>query len=150
MVLFQRTHFLNKHKLITAIPYPDVTVAKFVARNQWFVAGDKDGYIHVYCYKAMQQLAHFKAHLHIGDLAVHPTEPYVLSASFYEGNVKLWDWEKGWKCTRIFEFADFDHVYGVTFLNIKDTDTFAVHGDSEIKVVYPTDQYLSQSGSIVY
>ena len=126
--------------------------AKFIARKQWLVAADWDGYIHVYCYKAMQRLAHFKAHrsLHIQDLAVHPTEPYVLSASLDEGNVKLGDWEKGWECTRIFKFVDFDPVYGVTFLNIKDTDTFAVHGDSEIKVVYPTDQYLSQSGSIVY
>ena len=125
-----------------------MTAAKFIARVQWFVAGDQGGYIHVYCYKGMQRLAHFKAHrsLHITGLGSSSTEPYVLSASLDEGNVKLWDWE----CTRIFEFADFDHVYGVTFLNIKDTDTFAVHGDSEIKVVYPTDQYLSQSGSIVY
>jgi len=111
-----------------------VTAAKFIARKQWFVAGDQGGYIHVYCYKAMQRLAHFKAHrsLHITGLGSSSTEPYVLSASLDEGNVKLWDWEKGWECTRIFEFADFDYVYGVTFLNIKDTDTFAVHGDSEI------------------
>jgi len=131
-----------------------VTAAKFIARKQWFVAGDQGGYIHVYCYKAMQRLAHFKAHrsLHIQDLAVHPTEPYVLSASLDEGNVKLWDWEKGWECTRIFEFSDFDRVYGATFLNIKDTDTFAVHGDSEIikvSVLYHFFiQNFSQSGNI--
>ena len=110
-----------------------VIEAKFIARKQWLVAGDWDGYIHVYCYKAMQQLAHFKAHLHIGDLAVQPTEPYVLSASLDEGNVKLWDWEKGWECTRIFEFVDFYRVYQVT-LNMTDTDTFAVRGNAGIKV----------------
>ena len=113
-----------------------MTVAKFVARNQWFVAGDKNGYIHVYCYKAMHRLAHFDAHrsLHIQDLAVHPTEPYVLSASFDVGKVKLWDWEKDWECTRIFEFVGFDQIYRINFLNIKDTDTFAVRGDAGIKV----------------
>ncbi|XP_066339839.1 uncharacterized protein [Miscanthus floridulus] len=111
----------------------DVTVAKLIARKQWFVAGDVAGYIHVYRYRAMQQLTYFQAHVdEITDLAVHPTEPYVLSASFDEGNVKLWDWEKGWECTRIFKFVDFRNVYGVTFLNIKETDTFAVRGDGGI------------------
>ncbi|XP_066339723.1 uncharacterized protein [Miscanthus floridulus] len=123
-----------KLDLSNKLPPIGVIEAKIIARKQWLVAGDWDGYIHVYCYKAMQQLAHFKAHLHIQDLAVHPTEPYVLSACVDKGNVKLWDWEKGWECTRIFEFADFDHVYGLTFLNIKDTDTFAVRGDAGIKV----------------
>ncbi|XP_066339684.1 uncharacterized protein [Miscanthus floridulus] len=118
-------------------PIKGVIEAKFIARKQWLVAVDWDGYIHVYCYKAMQQLAHFKAHrllpLHLQSwaLAVHPTEPYVMSFSLFESNVKLWNWEKGWECTRIFEFVD--KVYGVT-LNVTDTDTFAVHGDAGIKV----------------
>ena len=133
-----------------------MTAAKFIARKQWFVAGDQGGYIHVYCYKAMQRLAHFKAHrsLHIQDLAVHPTEPYVLSASLDEGNVKLWDWEKGWECTRIFKFVDFRNVCGVTFLNIKETDTFAVRGGGgiiKVSVLYHYFiQNFSQSGNIAF
>jgi len=132
-----------------------VTAAKFIARKQWFVAGDEDGYIHVYCYRAMQQLTYFQADVHgITDLEVHPTESYVLSASLSEGNVKLWDWEKGWECTRIFKFDDFEYVYGVTFLNIKETDTFAVRGDGgiiKVSVLYHYFiQNFSQSGNIAF
>ncbi len=35
-------------------------------------------------------------------LAVHPTMPYLLSSSD-DMLIKLWDWEKGWMCTQIFE-----------------------------------------------
>lgn len=147
--------FQNKHKLTTAILYADVTVAKFIARNQWFVTGYMDGYMDVYCYKTMQRLKQFKAHQSkLVDLAVHPTEPYVMSASLYEGNVKLWDWERGWECTRVFEFIDPDHVFQVTFLNIKYTNAFAVHGDTGmIKVQSCTIffiQNFSQSGNIAF
>jgi coatomer subunit beta' len=129
-------------------------MAKFVARKKWFVVGDWDCCIHVHCYKEMQRLAHFHAHgQQIVDLAVHPTEPYVMSASLFEGNVKLWDWEKGWECTRIFEFADFYDIDTVTFLNRKDTDTFAVCGNAGIKVsvlYHFFIQNFSQSGNIAF
>ena len=132
-----------------------MTVAKLIARKQWFVVGDTAGYIHVYRYRAMQQLTYFQAHVDdISYLAVHPTEPYVLSASWSEGNVKLWDWEKGWECTRIFKFVDFRNVCGVTFLNIKETDTFAVRGDGgiiKVSVLYHYFiQNFSQSGNIAF
>jgi coatomer subunit beta' len=129
-------------------------MAKFVARKKWFVAGDRDGCIHVHCYKEMQRLTHLHAHqLQIVDLAVHPTEPYVMSASSFEGNVKLWDWEKGWECTRIFKFADFYEVHQVTFLNRKDSDTFAVFGYEGIKVsvlYHFFIQNFSQSSNIAF
>ena len=35
-------------------------------------------------------------------IAVHPTMPYLLSSSD-DMLIKLWDWEKGWACTQIFE-----------------------------------------------
>lgn len=100
------------------------------------MAGYTDGYIDVYCCETKRRLKHFEAHQagHIKDLAIHPTDPYVMSASFYEGNVKLWDWEKGWKCTRIFEIVDFHMVYQVR-LNLMDTNTFAVRGDAGTKVL---------------
>ncbi len=33
---------------------------------------------------------------------MHPTLPYLLSSSD-DMLIKLWDWEKGWICTQIFE-----------------------------------------------
>ena len=35
-------------------------------------------------------------------IAVHPSLPYILSSSD-DMLIKLWDWEKGWICTQIFE-----------------------------------------------
>ncbi|KAF5941961.1 hypothetical protein HYC85_019603, partial [Camellia sinensis] len=55
-------------------------------------------------------------------VVVHPTLPYVLSSSD-DMLVKLWDWEKGWVCTQIFE-GHSHYVMQVTF-NLKDTNTFA-------------------------
>ncbi|GMY07440.1 coatomer subunit beta'-2 [Fagus crenata] len=55
-------------------------------------------------------------------VAVHPTLPYVLSSSD-DMLIKLWDWEKGWVCTQIFE-GHSHYVMQVTF-NPKDTNTFA-------------------------
>ncbi|KAL6868104.1 hypothetical protein ACP4OV_014949 [Aristida adscensionis] len=110
-----------------------VSIAKFIPRKQWIVTGDLDGYMHVCCYKTMQRLKRFKAHGDdIRDLAVHPTEPYVVSIS-YDG-ARLWDWEKDWECTRTFNFADFGGVvYEATF-NPNDKNTFAVRQDAGIKI----------------
>ena len=33
---------------------------------------------------------------------MHPSLPYILSSSD-DMLIKLWDWEKGWICTQIFE-----------------------------------------------
>ncbi|XP_020582433.1 coatomer subunit beta'-1-like isoform X1 [Phalaenopsis equestris] len=47
--------------------------------------------------------------------------------------IKLWDWEKGWLCTRIFE-GHTHYVMQIAF-NLKDTNTFAsVFLDCKIKV----------------
>jgi coatomer subunit beta' len=65
-------------------------------------------------------------------VAVHPTLPYVLSSSD-DMLIKLWDWEKGWVCTQIFE-GHSHYVMQVTF-NPKDTNTFASASlDRTIKV----------------
>ncbi|RVW41408.1 Coatomer subunit beta'-1 [Vitis vinifera] len=50
----------------------------------------------------MEKIAEFEAHTDfIRSVAVHPTLPYVLSASD-DMLIKLWDWEKGWQCTQTF------------------------------------------------
>lgn len=69
---------------------------------------------------------------HITPLAVHPTQPYVLSSS-NDQLIKLWDWQNGWKCTKKFE-GHKDIVWQVMF-NPKDINTFAsVSDDRYVKV----------------
>jgi coatomer subunit beta' len=110
-----------------------VRSAKFVARKQWVVAGADDMFIRVYNYNTMDKVKVFEAHTdYIRCVAVHPTLPYVLSSSD-DMLIKLWDWEKGWICTQIFE-GHSHYVMQVTF-NPKDTNTFASASlDRTIKV----------------
>jgi len=116
---------------VTELP---VRSAKFVARKQWVVAGADDMYIRVYNYNTMDKVKVFEAHSdYIRCVAVHPTLPYVLSSSD-DMLIKLWDWEKGWACTQIFE-GHSHYVMQVTF-NPKDTNTFASASlDRTIKVL---------------
>ncbi|CAL9104963.1 unnamed protein product [Musa textilis] len=105
---------------VTELP---VRSAKFIARKQWVVAGADDMFIRVYNYNTMDKVRVFEAHTdYIRCVAVHPTLPYVLSSSD-DMLIKLWDWEKGWICTQIFE-GHSHYVMQVTF-NPKDTNTFA-------------------------
>ncbi|KAL6495891.1 hypothetical protein OROGR_030454 [Orobanche gracilis] len=105
---------------VTELP---VRSAKFIARKQWVVACADDMFIRVYNYNTMDKVKVFEAHTdYIRCVAVHPTLPYVLSSSD-DMLIKLWDWEKGWLCTQIFE-GHSHYVMQVTF-NPKDTNTFA-------------------------
>jgi coatomer subunit beta' len=110
-----------------------VRSAKFIAREQWIVAGGDDKFIRVYNYKTLEKIKEFEAHEdYIRCVAVHPTLPYVLSASD-DKLIKLWDWEKGWECTQIFE-GHSHYVMQVAF-NPKDTLSFASSSlDGTIKV----------------
>ncbi|GMN50491.1 hypothetical protein TIFTF001_019646 [Ficus carica] len=110
-----------------------VRSAKFVARKQWIVAGADDMTIRAYNYNTMDKVKSIEAHTdYIRCVAVHPTLPYVLSSSD-DMLIKLWDWEKGWICTQIFE-GHSHYVMQVTF-NPKDTNTFASASlDRTIKV----------------
>nr|BAJ94793.1 predicted protein [Hordeum vulgare subsp. vulgare] len=109
----------------------DVYSVKFITRRRWFVAGTYDGFIHVYNYETrMEFIKKFKVHSSgIRDtgiylsraLVVHPTKPYVLS-TFEE--MKLWDWDKDWKCIQTFEREHSDSIRQVAF-NPKDINTFA-------------------------
>ncbi|CAL5401642.1 unnamed protein product [Camellia sinensis] len=80
-------------------------------------------FIRVCNYITMDKVKVFDAHTdYIRCVVVHPTLPYVLSSSD-DMLIKLWDWEKGWVCTQIFE-GHSHYVMQVTF-NPKDTNTFA-------------------------
>ena len=77
--------------------------AKFVPRKQWVAIGSDDMLIRVFNYNTMDREKSFEAHAdYIRSLAVHPSLPYLLSCSD-DMLIKLWDWDKGWQCTQVFE-----------------------------------------------
>lgn len=102
-------------------------------RENWIVVGADDGFIRVYNYDTMEMIKEIEAHTDfIRSLAIHPTLPFILSSSD-DKLIKLWDWEKGWICSRIFE-GHGHYVMQVAF-NPKDLNTFASASlDCTIKV----------------
>ena len=120
-------------------------VAKFVARKQWVVSGSDDYCIRVYNYNTMEKIKTFEAHTdYIRCIVVHPTQPYILSSSD-DMLIKLWDWEKNWSNTQVFEghrysvhilvSIDSSHYVMMLAINPKDTNTFASASlDRTIKV----------------
>jgi WD40 repeat protein len=66
-------------------------------------------------------------------MAVHPTCPFLLSASNNDNVIKLWDWDQRWVCTRKF----LGHPSGVESFrfNPRDINMFASVGiDGSAKV----------------
>ncbi|XP_044417559.1 uncharacterized protein [Triticum aestivum] len=110
---------------------------KFIVRKQWFISGSAEGLIHVYSYETkMQKITSFRAHDGLMSLAVHPTQPYVLSSPCSRHHEKkLWDWEKGWDCTQTFEreYFERDFLCQVAF-DPKETNRFASTSDHTVKV----------------
>lgn len=104
---------------------------KFIVRDQWLAvaAGDAYGSVHIINVNAacskMNKVRTFEAHPHISvdSLAVHPTDPLLLSSSREDTRIKLWNWDQGWVCTRIFE----GRTWGVRHLafNPMDINSFA-------------------------
>lgn len=98
-----------------------ICCAKFIVRQNWIVAGGGNGYIYVASYTG-QEVKKFRAHGDIPllnaqedhgewveSLAVHPNQPYVLSASM-DNLIKLWSWDvegdADWACIRTFNGHD--------------------------------------------
>ncbi|KAJ5438579.1 uncharacterized protein N7458_009577 [Penicillium daleae] len=105
---------------LTDVP---VRAGRFIARKNWIVCGSDDFQLRVYNYNTSEKITSFEAHPdYIRSIAVHPTQPYVLTASD-DMTVRLWDWEKGWKCVQVFE-GHSHYVMGMA-INPKDTNTFA-------------------------
>lgn len=102
---------------------PLVRSSIFIAREDWIVAGDGHGVIHVRSCKTLglEEVKKFKAHDGwIQALAVHPSLPLMVSGGCYEGLVKLWDWGKDWTCLRTFK-AHRDKVEALQFNPQNDT-----------------------------
>ncbi len=79
---------------ITDLP---VRAAKFISRKSWLVAGSDDMTVRVFNYNTHEKVTAFEAHQdYIRSVAVHPSQPFVLTASD-DMLIKLWDWDRNWK-----------------------------------------------------
>lgn len=121
--------------MVKSIEVSDMPVraAMFIARKNWIITGADDLVVRVYNYNTSEKVTQFEGHSdYIRCFAVHPTRPFVLSSSD-DMTVKLWDWEKGWRCVNTFE-GHAHYVMAVVF-NPKDSNTFATASlDTTIKV----------------
>jgi len=79
--------------------------------------------LRVYNYNTSEKVTSFEAHPdYIRAIVIHPTQPFVLTASD-DMTIKLWDWDKQWKCVQVFE-GHSHYVMGLA-INPKDPNTFA-------------------------
>uniref|UniRef100_A0A146QJL8 Coatomer subunit beta' n=1 Tax=Fundulus heteroclitus TaxID=8078 RepID=A0A146QJL8_FUNHE len=110
-----------------------VRVTKFVARKHWIIAGADDMQIRVFNYNTLDKVCMFEAHCdYIRSVAVHPTQPFVLTSSD-DMLIKLWDWDRKWTCCQVFE-GHAHYIMQVVF-NPKDNNQFASASlDRTIKV----------------
>lgn len=72
----------------------------------------------------------------VRSLAVHPTRPYLLSTCKLDGVIEIWDWEKGWACSRKVETG---HGKTCATFNPMDANTFVTSRrfDGLLKVGLP-------------
>ncbi len=85
--------------------------------------GSDDFHLRVFNYNTSEKITAFEAHPdYIRSIIVHPTQPFVLTASD-DMTIKLWNWDAGWKCQQTFE--GHSHYVMCLAINPKDTNTFA-------------------------
>lgn len=110
-----------------------VRLAKFIARKQWVIAGATSGFIFVYDYDSKKEIIHVLCnHTEpIKSLAIHGTEPLVLSASV-DGKILLWDYANDWHLIKTFD-ARSQRLVQVAF-NPKDTNMFASAQGKTVKI----------------
>uniref|UniRef100_A0A672H5A5 Coatomer subunit beta' n=1 Tax=Salarias fasciatus TaxID=181472 RepID=A0A672H5A5_SALFA len=110
-----------------------VRVVRFIARKHWLIAGADDMQIRVFNYNTLERVYLFEAHSdYIRCIAVHPTQPYILTSSD-DMLIKLWDWDKKWICSQVFE--GHTHYVMQIVINPKDNNQFASASlDRTIKV----------------
>lgn len=100
-----------------------VRAARFCARKNWVFTGSDDMHIRAYNYNTLERVHQFEAHSdYIRSIAVHPTQPFILTSSD-DMLIKLWDWDKKWTCTQVFE--GHTHYVMQIVINPKDNNTFA-------------------------
>ncbi|XP_074654066.1 coatomer subunit beta'-like isoform X2 [Tubulanus polymorphus] len=100
-----------------------VRTARFIARKNWVVTGSDDMQVRVFNYNTLERVHQFESHSdYLRCIAVHPTQPYILTSSD-DMLIKLWDWDKKWICTQVFE--GHTHYVMQIVINPKDNNTFA-------------------------
>eukprot|EP00117_Sycon_ciliatum_P018174 scpid38622/ scgid16887/ Coatomer subunit beta&apos; Beta&apos; p102 len=126
---FQKSTMVKQFE-VTDLP---VRNAKFVARKSWVVTGSDDFAVRVFNYNTLDKVHMFEAHTdYIRCIAVHPSQSYLLTSSD-DMLIKLWDWDKKWQCSQVFE-GHTHYVMQVVF-NPKDNNIFASASlDRRIKV----------------
>ncbi|POI33986.1 hypothetical protein CIB84_002261, partial [Bambusicola thoracicus] len=92
-----------------------------------------DMQIRVFNYNTLERVHMFEAHSdYIRCIAVHPTQPFILTSSD-DMLIKLWDWDKKWSCSQVFE--GHTHYVMQIVINPKDNNQFASASlDRTIKV----------------
>lgn len=90
-------------------------------------------HLRIFNYNTFERVTAFEAHSdYIRSVAVHPTQPYILSSSD-DMVIKLWDWDKNFSLLRTFE--GHTHYVMMAVFNPKDPNTFATASlDRTIKV----------------
>lgn len=59
-----------------------VRAAKFIPRKNWVVTGSDDMQVRVFNYNTLERVHAFEAHSdYIRSIAVHPTQPFILTSS---------------------------------------------------------------------
>jgi len=100
-----------------------IRCAKFIVRKKWIVCGSDDMFVRVYNYNTHEKIHEWEAHTdYIRSIAVHPTLPHVLTSSD-DMSIKLWDWDKQWENSIIFE--GHTHYVMQIEVNPKESNTFA-------------------------
>ncbi|XP_052225697.1 coatomer subunit beta'-like isoform X7 [Dreissena polymorpha] len=115
----------ESQQLIKSFEVCDLPVrcARFVARKNWILTGSDDMHVRAYNYNTLERVHQFEAHSdYIRCIAVHPTQPFFLTSSD-DMLIKLWDWDKKWTCTQVFE--GHSHYVMQIVINPKDNNTFA-------------------------
>ncbi|KAL5105903.1 Coatomer subunit beta [Taenia crassiceps] len=110
-------------KTFEVCPVP-VRAVRFIARMNWIVTGADNQCLTVYNYNTLERV-HQQVEAHgdyIRSIVVHPTQPLILTCSD-DVMIRLWDWEKNWKCVQI--FSGHSHYVMQLVINPKDNNTFA-------------------------
>ncbi|VAH99384.1 unnamed protein product [Triticum turgidum subsp. durum] len=131
-----RMNYHAKEVELLELKWGEVSLAKFIAREQWILAGFTSGLLCVYSWDLQDRIHVLREHsTSIKSLAIHGTKPYVLSAS-RDGKILLWDYGNGWHLIKTFyansQLHKGDPVEQVVF-NPIDTDMFAIAQGKTVK-----------------
>jgi coatomer subunit beta' len=115
---------------------PLIRSAKFIPREHWIAIGDHDGWVRVYAEPTEEKIKEFEAHRgeSVSLLAVHSTYSFLLTSSFTDTSIKLWDWDQDWMCTQTFNMPN-TGLFRLMWNPIDGSTTFAgVSYDKSVKV----------------